>query len=131
MMLSLQVAVDIANQMLKKLREKNKLQGYSEFVDVVYGDAETVDFPHESFEWVICSSAFIWMEDLAGALARWRDFLVPGGGIAFHSFPEEAFVRGRHLTLQVLLQKSYGIKIHSGWICSLRPSINAGCIEKE
>lgn len=94
--------MDVAKKMLERLREKNEEQGYSGFVDVVHGDAETVEFPHESFEWIICSSAFIWMTDLVGTLARWRTFLVPGGGIAFHSFPEEAFVQGEGSAFQSL-----------------------------
>lgn len=88
-----QVGVDFSKQMLSKLREKiekSKLKG----IEVVEGDAETIQLPAESFDWILCSSAFIWMSDLAGTLSRWKSFLVKGGGIAFHAFPEEAFVTG-------------------------------------
>ncbi|GMH35930.1 hypothetical protein BSKO_03798 [Bryopsis sp. KO-2023] len=91
------VGVDISPLMLEKLEEKLTHDKRGGRVEAILGDAETIDFPPQSFDWILCSSAFIWMTDLVTVLARWREFLVPGGGLAFHAFPEEAFVTGVEL----------------------------------
>lgn len=58
------------------------------------GDGEALDLPPDSFDFIFCSSAFIWMSDLDAALAHWKKFLQPGGKLGLHAFAENAFITG-------------------------------------
>lgn len=116
----MQVGVDISKLMLEKLREKIDAQGLKG-IEVMEGDAETIEFPSESFDWILCSSAFIWMSDLAGALSRWRSFLARGGNVAFHAFPEEAFVTGEDTVVAKLCLIRHMQHTHSVEQTSLIP----------
>jgi ubiquinone/menaquinone biosynthesis C-methylase UbiE len=57
-------------------------------------DIESTDFPPESFDGILCSSAIVWLADIPAALAQWYRWLAPGGVVAFHAFSERSFVTG-------------------------------------
>jgi len=99
------VGVDISTGMLEQARRKVEAFGLSN-IQFQLADAEALDFPENSFDVVLCSSAFIWMSDLNAALRLWHRLLKPGGLIGFHAFAETAFVGG--VVTQKVAEK-YGI----------------------
>jgi ubiquinone/menaquinone biosynthesis C-methylase UbiE len=99
------VGVDISNGMLEQARQKVEAFGLSN-IQFQLADAEALDFPENSFDVILCSSAFIWMSDLNAALRLWHRLLKPGGLIGFHAFAETAFVGG--VVTQKVAEK-YGI----------------------
>jgi ubiquinone/menaquinone biosynthesis C-methylase UbiE len=99
------VGVDISNEMLEQARQKVEALGLSN-IQFQLADAEALDFPENTFDVVLCSSAFIWMSDLNAALRLWHRLLKPGGLIGFHAFAETAFVGG--VVTQKVAEK-YGI----------------------
>lgn len=70
------------------------------------GDGEALPFPPNSFDLILCGSAFIWMTDLHSALTHWRQRLKPKGRVGFHAFSASAFVTG--VVAQKVLLK-YGV----------------------
>ncbi len=99
------VGVDISNGMLEQAKRKVEALGLSN-IEFQLADAEALDFPENSFDVVLCSSAFIWMSDLIAALRLWHRLLKPGGLVGFHAFAETAFVGG--VVAQKVAEK-YGI----------------------
>jgi ubiquinone/menaquinone biosynthesis C-methylase UbiE len=99
------VGVDISGGMLEQARRKIEALDLNN-IELQFADAETLDFPDNSFDLVLCSSAFIWMSNLTAALRLWRRLLKPGGLIGFHAFADTAFVGG--VVTQKVAQR-YGI----------------------
>ena len=99
------IGIDISEGMIEVANSKLKV---SEMPNVRFalGDGEALDFEEDSFDYILCSSAFIWMSDIESALAHWRTRLKGGGKVGFHAFSDTAFVAG--VTAQSVLQK-YGI----------------------
>ncbi|NMG19211.1 class I SAM-dependent methyltransferase [Brasilonema bromeliae] len=101
------VGVDISTGMLEVA--KQKVEGLSfEHVEFQLADAEALNFPANSFDRVLCSSALIWMADIPAALRQWMRFLKPGGLIGFHAFAQTAFVGG--VVVQKVVEK-YGVSL--------------------
>ena len=96
------IGIDIAAGMVELARQKVAELGLSN-LEFQVADAEALDFSEHSFDIIFCSSAFIWMSDLVGALKHWHRFLKPGGVIAFHAFSDTAFVAG--VVSQQVLEK--------------------------
>ena len=99
------IGIDISEGMIEIAKSKLKS---SEMPNVRFalGDGENLDFEENSFDYILCGSAFIWMSDIESALAHWRTRLKEGGKVGFHAFSESAFVAG--VTAQSVLQK-YGV----------------------
>src|SRR5699024_4201715 len=76
------VGVDAANGMLVEALRKAAEVGLRN-VDFEQADAEHLVFVHESFDRIFCSSALVLMSNIPRALRYWRDFLRPGGILAF------------------------------------------------
>lgn len=87
------IGIDIATGMVELARQKVATLGLNN-IEFQVADAEALDFPANSFDRIFCSSAFIWMSDLAGALQHWHRLLKPGGILGFHAFAETAFIAG-------------------------------------
>lgn len=101
------VGIDIATGMIEQARRKVEILGLNN-IEFKIADAEDFDFPNHSFDYIFCSSAFIWMSNLLGALRLWHRFLKPAGVLGFHAFADTAFVGG--IALQRVLEK-YGISL--------------------
>jgi ubiquinone/menaquinone biosynthesis C-methylase UbiE len=101
------IGIDIATGMVDQARQKVAALGLSN-IEFQLADAEALDFPEHSFDLIFCSSAFIWMSDLLGALQHWHRLLKPGGRLGFHAFADTAFVAG--VVSQQVLEKQ-GISI--------------------
>ncbi|WP_310485044.1 methyltransferase domain-containing protein [Chamaesiphon sp. VAR_48_metabat_403] len=96
------IGIDIATGMVELARQKVAELGLNN-IEFQVADAEELDFPANSFDRIFCSSAFIWMSDLAGALKHWHRLLKPGGILGFHAFADTAFVAG--VVSQQVLEK--------------------------
>lgn len=101
------IGIDIATGMIEQARRKAEGLGLSN-IEFQIADAEALDFLDDRFDYIFCSSAFIWMSDLLGALRLWHRLLKPGGILGFHAFSDTAFVGG--VVSQRVLKK-YGISL--------------------
>jgi ubiquinone/menaquinone biosynthesis C-methylase UbiE len=101
------IGIDISTGMIEQARRKAEGLGLSN-IEFQLADAEALNFPSDRFDYIFCSSAFIWMSDLLGALRLWHQLLTPGGILGFHAFADTAFVGG--VVSQRVLEK-YGISL--------------------
>jgi ubiquinone/menaquinone biosynthesis C-methylase UbiE len=101
------IGIDISTGMIERARQKIAALGLSN-IEFQVADAEALNFPANSFDRIFCSSAFIWMSDLLGALQHWHRLLKPGGVIGFHAFADTAFIGG--VISQQVLEK-YGVSL--------------------
>lgn len=85
------VGVDISSGMLKQARCKVKVLGISN-VEFQLADAESLNFPANSFDQILCANTFPWIEDKEVALRTWYKFLKPGGVIGVHTPADTAYV---------------------------------------
>jgi len=75
------VAIDQAPQMLAVARQRMQEAGIGN-VEFVEGDAEAVPLPPDAFDAVVSRWGILFFHDPVGALARFRNSLVPGGWLA-------------------------------------------------
>jgi ubiquinone/menaquinone biosynthesis C-methylase UbiE len=101
------IGVDIATGMIDRARHKAQELGLQN-IEFQLADGEALDFPANTFDYIFCSSALIWMSDLHGALRHWNQLLKPGGKLGFHAFAETAFLGG--VVTQRVLEK-YGVSL--------------------
>ena len=99
------IGIDISEGMIEKAKSKLNTSRISN-LRFELGDGEALDFAPSSFDFIFCSSAFIWMADLSAALTHWKTFLKPHGKVGFHAFSENSFVTG--VVAQSVLLK-YGV----------------------
>jgi ubiquinone/menaquinone biosynthesis C-methylase UbiE len=81
------LGIDISNGMVEHTTADIQARGLTQ-AEMRLMDAEALDLPKGSFDVVLCSFAVFFFNDLARALRRMREVLVPGGTIGF------AFARG-------------------------------------
>lgn len=101
------VGVDISPGMLQVVKQKIETRGLNN-IQLIEADAETLDFPDNSFDVVFCASALIFMRDIPAALRLWHRFLVPGGRIGIQVVASTAFVTS--VVLQKVAKK-YGVEL--------------------
>lgn len=101
------IGIDISTGMIEQAKRKVETFGLGN-VEFQLADAEALDFLENSFDYIFCSSALIWMSDLPGALRHWHQLLKPGGSLGFHAFADTAFVGG--VVAQRVLEK-YGVSL--------------------
>jgi ubiquinone/menaquinone biosynthesis C-methylase UbiE len=101
------IGVDISTGMVDIARQKAQILGLQN-IEFHLADGEALDFPANTFDYIFCSSALIWMSDLRGALQHWYQLLKPGGKLGFHAFAETAFIGG--VITQKVLEK-HGVSL--------------------
>jgi ubiquinone/menaquinone biosynthesis C-methylase UbiE len=101
------IGVDISTEMVDIARQKAQILGLQN-IEFHLADGEALDFPANTFDYIFCSSALIWMSDLRGALQHWHQLLKPGGKLGFHAFAETAFIGG--VITQKVLEK-HGVSL--------------------
>lgn len=99
------VGIDISEGMINIAKSKIP-DSLINNVHFELGDGEALQFPLESFDLVLCGSAFIWMNDLHSTLTHWKTRLKPNGRVGLNAFSENAFVTGM-VTQKVLIK--YGV----------------------
>jgi ubiquinone/menaquinone biosynthesis C-methylase UbiE len=87
------VGIDISEGMIDIARAKMP-DAPIRNIRFVMGDGEALPFPPDSFDLILCGSAFIWMADLHSTLMHWKSRLKPHGRIGFHAFSADAFIAG-------------------------------------
>jgi len=85
------IGVDISRGMLERARRKIRAADL-DTIDLIEADVEQVDFEGESFDAILCSSAFMWLTDISATLRRCRMWLKPGGLLAFTCYSESSFM---------------------------------------
>jgi ubiquinone/menaquinone biosynthesis C-methylase UbiE len=76
------LGIDISDGMLAEARRKVTAAGLQN-VEFVNADAEQLDLPAESFDFIFCASALVLMRDIPATLHRCFHWLRPNGFIAF------------------------------------------------
>jgi len=99
------IGIDISDGMLQIANLKLKSCGLSN-IKFEKGDGEALNFKDTTFDYIFCSSAFIWMSDIESVLRHWHTKLKDHGKLGFHAFYGNAFVTG--VIAQNVLQK-YGV----------------------
>jgi ubiquinone/menaquinone biosynthesis C-methylase UbiE len=99
------IGIDISEGMIKVARAKMP-DAPIQNIRFEMGDGEALQFPPDSFDMILCGSAFIWMADLHSTLIHWKTRLKPNGRIGFHAFSEDAFIAG--VVAQKVLSR-YGV----------------------
>ncbi|NEO45887.1 MAG: class I SAM-dependent methyltransferase [Moorea sp. SIO4A3] len=87
------VGVDISSGMLNLAQRKVKAEGLNN-IKFIEADAETINFPDNSFDRILCSSAIVYLTDIPAALRQWYRFVKPGGLVGFSCFAAKAFPTG-------------------------------------
>ncbi|KAI3529884.1 methyltransferase [Colletotrichum filicis] len=92
------VGLDVTEAMLNKAREKLERLKPSANIRLFLHDAtklETLpELEGQSFDAILCSSAFVLFDDPEGVVARWRNFLRPGGRVVIDITHEDNFKIG-------------------------------------
>jgi ubiquinone/menaquinone biosynthesis C-methylase UbiE len=81
------IGVDLAPTMIASTADEARRRGFT-WINITKGDAEHPDFPESSFDAVIAGFCVFFMDDPAGAVARWGRLLRPGGRLALSTFAE-------------------------------------------
>ena len=100
------IGVDISRGMLDQARTKIRAGGL-DTLDLIEADVEQVDFQGESFDAILCSSAFMWLTDISATLRRCRGWLKRGGLLAFSCYSESSFM----IPLLVKACASFGVSL--------------------
>ncbi|NDJ21251.1 methyltransferase domain-containing protein [Nostoc sp. B(2019)] len=103
------VGIDISSGMLEQARCKVEALGLNN-VEFQLADAESLNFPANSFDQILCANTFPWIEDKEATLRQWIRFLKPGGVIGIHTPADTAYV-GYVVLLEVL--EKYGVLLEA------------------
>ena len=84
------IGVDISSGMLAQAQRKIDAAGLQN-IELIEVDADYLNFPDDSFDAILCSSAIVYLTDIPASLQQWYRFLKPGGIVAFSCNAETAF----------------------------------------
>lgn len=101
------VGVDISTGLLEQAERKISAAGINN-LELILADAETLDFPNNTFDRVLCCSALPLFTNVPADLRLWRSFLKPDGLIGLCVFSDTAFITG--VVLKKVAQR-YGISL--------------------
>ncbi len=90
------VGIDISPGMLEQAAEDLEAAGLKN-LKLVEADAESLDYPNESFDLITCCNALPYMSNVPLALHRWHKFLRPGGRLVFNCWAEDSHATGKLL----------------------------------
>ncbi|HAX77940.1 MAG TPA: methyltransferase [Cyanobacteria bacterium UBA11372] len=103
------IGIDISTGMLEQAQSKVDALKLSN-VEFLLADAETLDYPNDYFDRILCANAFPWIENKEATLRLWHRFLKSGGRIGIHTPADTAYVGA--VVLQKVLAK-YGISLEA------------------
>lgn len=98
------IGVDVTKEMLALARDKvasqPSLSERIKFIQHDVTDLETCnDIEKNSFDWILCSSAFVLFDDPKAVVTGWKQYLRPGGKMAIDITHEHNLRQGRTLEL--------------------------------
>ncbi len=85
------IGIDISAMMLEQARIKIDALEFNN-IELQLADAETIDYPINSFDRILCANTFPWLEDKEATLRLWCQFLKPGGQISIHTPADTAYI---------------------------------------
>jgi ubiquinone/menaquinone biosynthesis C-methylase UbiE len=85
------VGIDISPRMLEKARIKVDESRFKN-IELQLADAETLDYPINTFDHILCANTFPWLEDKEATLRLWYQFLKPDGQISIHTPADTAYI---------------------------------------
>jgi SAM-dependent methyltransferase len=98
------IATDISAEMLNFGRQRAAANGI-ENIEFMQSDANSLDFPHESFDAAVSRWGIIFEPDGEGAAAKVRGFLKPGSRFAISSWGPPERVPFIAVAMQTAMQK--------------------------
>ena len=101
------IGVDISTGLLEIAQTKITAAGLTN-IELMLADAETLNFPENSLDRILCCSALPLFPNVKDDLILWRSFLVSGGLIGLQVYAKTAAVAG--FILQKVA-KRYGIEL--------------------
>ena len=101
------VGVDISPGMIEQGNRKISAANLGN-IQFQLADAETVEFPENTFDTVLCCSALPYLKNIPAALRRWYRFIKPGGLMGVTGFSETSFIFG--VVLRQVAQR-YGVEL--------------------
>jgi ubiquinone/menaquinone biosynthesis C-methylase UbiE len=99
------IGVDIAAGMLAQAQSKIENLGLQN-IQLIQAEAETIDFPQQSFDRILCCSALPYLTNIDQALKHWHFLLKKDGLICISGFSTQAFMAG---ILMRKIFKKYGV----------------------
>ncbi len=85
------IGIDLSAKMLDQARIKVDALSLKN-VALYLADAETLDYPINHFDHILCANTFPWLEDKEATLRSWFQFLKPGGCISIHTPADTAYI---------------------------------------
>lgn len=99
--------VDISAGMLSQAKEAASIASLTNLT-LLQADAESLNYPSDSFDLVVCCNALPYMSDVSTALRHWYSLLRPGGRLAFNVWAEDSYATG-YLLREIAAR--YGIRV--------------------
>ncbi|MDJ0569685.1 MAG: class I SAM-dependent methyltransferase [Pleurocapsa sp. MO_192.B19] len=113
--------IDISAGMLKQAQNKaNALKVNN--IEFQLLDAESLDYPINHFDRILCANTFPWMENKKDTLSLWCSFLKSGGRIGIHTPADTAYI-GAVLLRKVLARHGVSLEA-SNRIGSIEQCVN-------
>ena len=103
------IGIDISPRMLEQARNK-AIALKANNVEFQLLDAESLDYPINYFDCILCANTFPWMEHKKDTLSLWCSFLKSNGQIGVHTPADTAYI-GAVLLRKVLA--NYGISVEA------------------
>jgi ubiquinone/menaquinone biosynthesis C-methylase UbiE len=85
------IGIDISTRMLEQARIKVDASRINN-IQLQLADAETLDYPTNNFDHILCANTFPWLENKEATLRLWYQFLKPGGRISIHTPADTAYI---------------------------------------
>lgn len=83
------IGVDFSSGMLAQAQYKIQDLDLKN-IQLIEADAEYIEFPSETFDMILCSTAIVYFRDISHTLSKWYSWLKKGGCIGFSCCSEES-----------------------------------------
>ena len=84
------IGVDFAPKMLQQARAKINTAGLTN-IELLEADVDELDFPENSFDAILCSSAIVLFSNITAVLQNWYRWLKSDGTLAFSCYSQNSF----------------------------------------
>lgn len=117
------VGVDVSSGMLEQLRQRQQREpGLGKRIKAFHHDVTDLEgvsgVEKGNFDAILCSCAFVLLDDPAGVIAHWKGYLSPGGVMAI-DIPHEWSLRPGLVLERVAQKMCIKYPSHRSWIYSI------------